>query len=156
MTSVVKLWRQRALMTTRRAFACAGCGVVSLVARRACARCGSLEPQREAPLGRGQVVAQSASGASVEHLDQVLGRRAATLVELDGGRGQVACLVSHADSLSAWTALRGAPVRFAVRRQTLGEVASGDPITYTFKATLDLRDKLARRPAPPAAEKPAK
>jgi uncharacterized OB-fold protein len=155
MTSVVKLWRQRALMTTRRALACAGCGAIALVARRACARCGSQAPQVTAPLPRGTVIAKSAAGASVEHLDQVTPRRAAALVELDGGAGRVACLVAHADSLSAWSSLTGAGVRFGVRRQTLGELPSGEPIVYTFKATLDLRDKLARKTAaaPPEPKK---
>jgi uncharacterized OB-fold protein len=125
MTSVVQLWRQRALMTTRKAWACAGCGAVSLVVRRACVRCGQVGEPVATALGRGTVSAQSASGASVEHLDQVTPRRAAALVELDGGKGRVATLVAHADTLSVWPNLRGAPVRFAVRRQTLGEVPSG-------------------------------
>jgi uncharacterized OB-fold protein len=152
MTSVVQLWRQRALMTTRRALACSGCGAIALVSRRACARCGLGVEQREIQLPRGTVAAQTAAGASVEHLDQVTARKATALVELAGGAGRLTCLVAHADSISVFSTLRGAPVRLGVRRQTLGEVASGEPIVYTLKATLDLRDKLARKPKPAPSE----
>jgi uncharacterized OB-fold protein len=147
-TSVVQLWRQRALTSTRRALACSGCGAVAMVARRACARCGSTAGSKDVPLPGGTVAALTAAGASVEHLDQVTARKAVALVELAGGAGRIACLVAHADTISVFAGLRGAQVHFGVRRQTLGEVPSGEPIVYTLKATLDLRDKLARKPRP--------
>jgi len=152
-TSVVKMWRGRAQLTGRTAWKCTGCGVLSLVRRRRCARCGALGVQTErAPLGRGDVRAVTAAGASVEHLDQVTGRKPAVLIELAGGVGQLACLLQYADSVTLLPHLRGASVRLAVRRVPLGPLPVGEPIPYALKAALDLSTRLELKPkkaAPP-------
>ena len=152
-TSVVKMWRGRAHLTGRQAWKCTGCGALTLVRRRVCARCGAVGmPSERAPLPRGDVRALTAAGASVEHLDQVTGRKPAVLVELAGGAGKLACLLQYADSVTLLPQLRGASVRFAVRRVPLGPLPPGEPIPYALKAALDLSTRLELKPkkiAPP-------
>jgi hypothetical protein len=150
MTSVVKMWRGRTALTGRSAWKCAGCGVLSLVRRRRCARCGALGvPTERAPLPRATVAATTAAGASVEHLDQVTGRKPAALLELAGGAGQLACLLQYADSVTLLPQLRGASVRLAVRRVPLGPLPPGEPIPYALKAALDLSTRLELFPKRP-------
>jgi uncharacterized OB-fold protein len=140
--NVVAAWRDRAALLGRQAWICGACGRPSLARRRLCAACGAPAEARREPLPRrGTVVALSAAGAAVEHLDQVTGRKAAVLVELEGG-GRVACLLAHADSVSLLAHLRGQPVRLAVRRIPLA-VAGGDPIPYGLKAAVDLETRAA-------------
>src|SRR5690606_41517006 len=103
---------------------------------RAGAPGGRTAGARRAPWpGRGAAAALSPAGAGVEHLDQVTGRKAAVLVELDGG-ARVACLLAHADSVSLMAELRGQPVRLAVRRAPLAGGAP-EPSAYGMTAALD-------------------
>jgi uncharacterized OB-fold protein len=138
MSDVVAAWRARSWALGRRGWACPACGRVSLARRRVCAACGERgEAQPAALIRRGTVVATCAAGAAVEHLDQVSGRRSAVLVELDGGRTRLACLVAHADSVSLLDALVGQPVVLAVRRIPLS-LGDREPIPYGIKAVLEL------------------
>lgn len=146
--NVVKMWRQRGELSKRHGFRCVACGTITLVERRKCAKCGSLEKPAAAPLPRGIVRASTNAGASVEHLDQVTGRKAAVWVELEGNAGNLACLLQHADSLTLLPHVRGASVRFGVRRAVLGPLALSEPIPYTLKAVLDLRTRIAVQPKP--------
>ena len=147
MTSVVKMWRNRAQLTGRNGWTCSGCSVVSLVRRRVCARCGAVGiPTEQVALPRASVRAVTAAGASVEHLDQVTGRKPAVLVELAGGAGQLACLLQYADSVTLLPHLRGASVRLTVRRVPLGPLPAGEPIPYALKAALDLTTRLDLKP----------
>jgi hypothetical protein len=146
-TSVVKMWRGRAQLTGRQGWKCGGCGALALVRRRVCARCGAVGvPTEQAALPRATVQAVTAAGASVEHLDQVTGRKPAVLVELAGGAGQLACLLQYADSVTLLPQLRGASVRLAVRRVPLGPLPAGEPIPYALKAALDLTTRLGLKP----------
>ncbi|HLU65541.1 MAG TPA: hypothetical protein VKZ63_04670 [Kofleriaceae bacterium] len=150
--NVVAAWRGRAALLGREGWACVACGRISLARRRACVACGSTAGAERAPLPRrGAVAALSPAGAAVEHLDQVTGRKAAVLVELDGG-ARVACLLAHADSVSLMAELRGQPVRLAVRRVPLA-VGAREPISYGMKAALDLetRSRLKEQAAQRAA-----
>lgn len=149
--NVVKMWRRRAELTARTGLRCTGCGAVSLVRRRVCARCGSAAEPERVRLPAGEIRAVTAAGLTVEHLDQVTGRKAAVWLELAGGAGHLACLLQHADSVSLLPHVRGAPVRLAVRRVPLGALPPGEPIPYALKASLDLRTRLARKPKPEAA-----
>jgi uncharacterized OB-fold protein len=143
--NVVASWRGRAAMLGRRGWACGACGRISLARRRVCAGCGAAAAMEQVALPRrGSVAALSPAGAAVEHLDQVSGRRAALLVELDGGRGRIACLLSHADSMTLFGELRGQPVRLAVRRIPLA-LGGDEPIPYGIKAALDLETRSALR-----------
>lgn len=146
--NVVKMWRLRGELSKRHGFKCAHCGVISLVERRKCAHCGSAEKPLAAPLPRGTVRAVTNAGGSVEHLDQVTGRKAAVWVELEGKAGNIACLLQHADSLTLLPQVRGASVRFGVRRAVLGYLPVGEPIPYTLKAVLDLRTRVSLQPKP--------
>jgi hypothetical protein len=103
-------------------------------------------PTESVALPRGSVQAVTAAGASVEHLDQVTGRKPAVLVELAGGSGQLACLLQYADSVTLLPHLRGASVRLAVRRVPLGPLPAGEPIPYALKAALDLTTRLELKP----------
>jgi hypothetical protein len=148
MTSVVKMWRGRAELTGRTAWKCSGCGVLTLVRRRKCGACGAVGvPSERAPLPRATVRAVTAAGASVEHLDQVTGRKPSVFLELDGGLGRLACLLQYADSVTLLPQLRGASVRLAVRRVPLGPLPPGEPIPYALKAALDLSTRLSLKPA---------
>lgn len=152
--NVVAAWRARSWALGRQGWACPACGRVSLVRRRACAACGQVGAAQPAALARrGTVVAACAAGAVVEHLDQVSGRRAAVLVELEGG-ARLACLLAHADSLSLMDEIGGQTVALAVRRLSLA-VADDEPIPYGIKAVLDLETRAAikaRRAAQSRAE----
>jgi uncharacterized OB-fold protein len=157
--NVVASWRERRTMLAREGWACTACHRVSLARRRVCSACGALAVARQVPLARtGVVAALCAAGGAVEHLDQVTGRKAAVLVELDGGRAGIACLLAHADSVSLMGELRGQRVRLAVRRIPLA-VPDSDPIPYGFKAALDLDTRAALKAAAgkqaKAAEAPA-
>ncbi len=148
--SVVKMWRRRTELTGRQGWKCAGCGVITLAQRRRCARCGALGlPTERTPLPRGTVSAVTSAGASVEHLDQVTGKKPAVLVQLDGNAGLLACLLQYSDSVTLLPHLRGASVRLAVRRVPLGPLPTGEPIPYAFKAALDLSTRLALKPPKP-------
>jgi uncharacterized OB-fold protein len=151
--NVVKMWRVRGEVSKRHGFRCTSCGVISLAERRKCARCGSSAKPESAPLPRGTIRATTNAGASVEHLDQVTGRKAAAWVELDGNAGQLACLLQHADSLTLLPHVRGAGVRFGVRRAVLGPLPLGEPIPYTLKAVLDLRTRVSLQPKPDPSTK---
>lgn len=151
--NVVKMWRLRGELSKRHGFRCPACKVISLVERRKCARCGSLEKPVAAPLPRGIIRATTNAGASVEHLDQVTGRKAAAWIELDGEAGNLACLLQHADSLTLLPHARGAAVRFGVRRAVLGPLPLGEPIPYTLKAVLDLRTRVSLQPKPETSTK---
>lgn len=151
--NVVKMWRLRGELSKRHGFRCAGCGNIALVERRKCPKCGSQEKPVSAPLPRGTVRAVTNAGASVEHLDQVTGRKAAVLVELEGQAGHIACLLQHADSLTLLPHVRGASVRFGVRRAVLGPLPLGEPIPYTLKAVLDLRTRVSLQPKPEPSTK---
>jgi uncharacterized OB-fold protein len=151
--NVVKMWRLRGELSKRNGFRCPSCGVITLVERRKCARCGSLEKPVAAPLPRGTIRATTNAGASVEHLDQVTGRKAAAWVELEGNAGSLACLLQHADSLKLLPHLRDASVRFGVRRAALGPLPVGEPIPYTLKAVLDLRTRVSLQPKPDPSTK---
>ena len=141
-TNVVATWRDRAAALGRQGWRCAACGLVALARRRVCAACGApARAERAALPGRGTVVALCAAGAAVEHLDQVTGRRAAVLVDLGGGQC-IACLLAQADSIALLPALRGQPVRLAVRRMSLA-VPDGEPIPYGLKAAVDLETRGA-------------
>jgi len=83
----------------------------------------------------------------------VTARKAAVWVELDGNAGQLACLLQHADSLTLLPHVRGAPVRFGLRRATLGPLPLGEPIAYTLKAALDLRTRVSLKPKPDPSTK---
>jgi uncharacterized OB-fold protein len=149
--NVVAAWRGRALTLARQAWACASCGRLTLARRRVCLACGSAGGTRPAPLPRrGTAVALCPAGAAVEHLDQVTTRRAALLVELDGGAvpSRIACLLAHADSVSLMSQLRGEPVRLTVRRIPLS-LPPDAPIPYGLKASVDLdtRARLRARSA---------
>jgi uncharacterized OB-fold protein len=146
--NVVKMWRGRGEMLGRQGFRCTGCGAVSLVRRRLCARCGAGAATERTGLSGGEVRAVTAAGLTVENLDQVTGRKAAVWIELSGGAGHLACLLQHSDSLSLLPHLRGAPVRLCVRRVPLGPLPPGEPIPYALKAALDLRTRLAHKPKP--------
>lgn len=153
-TNVVATWRDRAAALGRQGWRCAACARISLARRRICAACG--QPARAVRAGlprQGTVTAVCGAGAAVEHLDQVTSKRAALMVELAGGQ-RVACLLSHADSISLLSELRGQKVRLAVRRMSLA-VPDGDPIPYGMKAAVDLetRAALVRAKAEKAAEK---
>jgi uncharacterized OB-fold protein len=152
--NVVAAWRARSWALARQGWACPACGRVSLVRRRACAACGQVGAAQPAALARrGTVAAACSAGAAVEHLDQVTGRRAAVLVELEGG-ARLACLLAHADSLSLMGELVGQPVALAVRRIPLA-LADDEPIPYGIKAVLDLETRAtlkARRAAESRAE----
>jgi uncharacterized OB-fold protein len=149
--NVVAAWRARTWALGRQGWACAACGRVSLARRRACAACGKAAGVRAVPLpGRGMVVALSPAGGAVEHLDQVTGRKAALLVELDGGQARIACLLTHADSLSLLPELRGQPVRLVVRRIPLA-LGDSEPIPYGIKAALDLETRGALKSKAAAA-----
>lgn len=151
--NVVKMWRLRGELSKRHGFRCPSCGTITLVERRKCAKCGSLEKPVAAPLPRGTIRATTNAGASVEHLDQVTGRKAAAWVELEGNAGNLACLLQHADSLTLLPHVRGAGVRFGVRRAVLGPIPLGEPIPYTLKAVLDLRTRVSLQPKPDPSTK---
>ena len=140
--NVVASWRGRGALLGREGWRCAACGRLALARRRVCAACGAEGRAERAPLPRrGTVAAVSVAGAAVEHLDQVTGRKPAVLVELEGG-ARIACLLAHADSVSLAAAVRGQPVRLAVRRIPLAVDAS-EPIPYGLKAALDLETRAA-------------
>ncbi len=140
--NVVASWRGRGALLGRDAWRCRGCQHLSLARRRVCVACGQETAVERAPLPRrGTVAALSVAGAAVEHLDQVTGKKPAVLVELEGGT-RIACLLAHADSMTLAAALRGQPVRLAVRRIPLAIDAS-EPIPYGLKAALDLGTRAA-------------
>jgi uncharacterized OB-fold protein len=140
--NVVASWRARAALLGRAGWRCAACGRLALAHRRVCTGCGAVGRAEPAPLPRrGTVAALSVAGAAVEHLDQVTARKPAVLVELEGG-ARVACLLAHADSITLAAAVRGQPVRLAVRRIPLA-VAASEPIPYGLKAALDLETRAA-------------
>lgn len=140
--NVVASWRERAASLGRQGWRCSGCGRLGSACRLVCPGCGARGAAQPAPMPRrGQVLALCPAGAAVEHLDQVTAKKAAVLVELDGG-GRVACLLAHADSVSLMTEVRGQPVRLAIRRIPL-QLAPGAPIPYGFKAALDLDTRRA-------------
>jgi uncharacterized OB-fold protein len=150
-TNVVATWRERAAALGRQGWRCAACGRIALARRRVCATCGKpARAERAALPARGTVVALCSAGAAVEHLDQVTGRRAAVLVELGGGQ-HIACLLAHADSIALLPALRGQPVRLAVRRMSLA-VPDGEPIPYGLKAAVDLETRSALKAQAKAAK----
>jgi hypothetical protein len=151
--NVVKMWRLRGELSKRHGFRCPSCGVISLAERRKCARCGSSEKPESAPLPRGIIRAVTNAGGSVEHLDQVTGRKAAVWVEMEGNAGGLACLLQHADSLTLLPHVRGASVRFGVRRGALGPLPLSEPIPYTLKAVLDLRTRVSLQPKPDPSTK---
>ena len=140
--NVVATWRGRASLLGREGWQCGACMRFTLARRRVCSGCGALGRAEQAPLPRrGTVTALSLAGAAVEHLDQVTGRKPAVLVELEGG-ARIACLLAHADSITLAAAVRGQPVRLAVRRISLAVDAS-EPIPYGLKAALDLETRAA-------------
>ncbi|HEY8143080.1 MAG TPA: hypothetical protein VIG06_10425 [Kofleriaceae bacterium] len=144
--NVVASWRGRGALLGREGWRCGACQQLSLARRRVCAGCGAVMRAEPAPLPRrGTVAALSMAGAAVEHLDQVTGKKPAVLVELEGG-ARIACLLSHADSMTLAAALRGQPVRLAVRRIPLAIDAS-EPIPYGLKAALDLETRAALKSA---------
>ncbi len=151
--NVVKMWRLRGELSRRHGFRCLSCGTITLAKRRKCARCGSLDKPESAPLPRGTIRAVTNAGGSVEHLDQVTGRKAAVWVEMEGNAGHLACLLQHADSLTLLPHVRGAAVRFGVRRATLGPLPVSEPIAYTLKAVLDLRTRVTLQPKPETSTK---
>lgn len=151
--NVVKMWRLRGELSKRHGFRCPSCGTMSLAERRKCARCGSLEKSESAPLPRGTIRAVTNAGGSVEHLDQVTGRKASVWVEMEGNAGNLVCLLQHADSLSLLPHVRGAAVRFGVRRAALGPLPVSEPIPYTLKAVLDLRTRVSLQPKPDSSTK---
>jgi uncharacterized OB-fold protein len=140
--NVVATWRARGALLGREGWRCGGCGRLTLARRRICLACGAAGKAEPAALPRrGTVAALSVAGAAVEHLDQVTGKKPIVLVELEGG-GRVACLLAHADSMTLAAAVRGQPVRLAVRRIPLAIDAS-EPIPYGLKAALDLETRAA-------------
>lgn len=140
--NVVATWRGRAALLGREGWQCGACKRFALARRLVCPGCGAVGRAERAPLARrGTVAAVSVAGAAVEHLDQVTGRKPVVLVELDGG-ARIACLLAHADSMSLATAVRGQPVRLAIRRIPLAVDAS-EPIPYGVKAALDLETRAA-------------
>jgi uncharacterized OB-fold protein len=148
--NVVATWRGRSALLGRQGWRCAGCGALALARRRICTGCGAVGRAEPAPLPRrGTVAAVSVAGAAVEHLDQVTGRKPTVLVELEGG-ARIACLLAHTDSISLAAAVRGQPVRLAVRRIPLA-LGDSEPIPYGLKAALDLETRAALK-AKAAAE----
>ena len=140
--NVVAGWRGRATALGRQGFRCSACGRRGSACRLVCPGCGARDSVEPAPMPRrGRVEALCQAGAAVEHLDQVTARKAAVMVELDGG-GRVACLLAHADSISLMAEVRGQPVRLAIRRIPLA-LAPDAPIPYGFKAALDLDTRTA-------------
>jgi uncharacterized OB-fold protein len=140
--NVVATWRGRGALLGREGWQCGACKRFALARRHVCAGCGAVGRAERAPLARrGTVSALSMAGAAVEHLDQVTGRKPAVLIELDGG-ARIACLLAHADSMTLAAAVRGKPVRLAVRRLSLAVDAS-EPIPYGVKAALDLETRAA-------------
>jgi uncharacterized OB-fold protein len=140
--NVVATWRGRGALLGREGWRCGACGRLALARRRVCNACGATDKAERAPLPRqGTVAALSVAGAAVEHLDQVTGRKPIVLVELEGGT-RVACLLAHADSMTLAAAVRGQPVRLAVRRIPLAIDAS-EPIPYGLKAALGLETRAA-------------
>jgi hypothetical protein len=83
--NVVKMWRGRGEMLGRQGFCCTGCGAVSLVRRRLCARCGAGAATERTGLSGGEVRAvtagplggepRSGDGAQSRGMDRVIGRR---------------------------------------------------------------------------------
>ncbi len=142
--NVVATWRGRGALLGREGWQCGACKRFALARRRVCAGCSAVgRAERVALPRRGIVAALSMAGAAVEHLDQVTGRKPTVLVELDGG-ARIACLLAHADSMTLAAALRGKPVRLAVRRIPLAVDAS-EPIPYGVKAALDLETRAAMK-----------
>lgn len=140
--NVVASWRARGALLGRTGWRCAACGRLALARRRVCLGCGAVDRAEPAALPRrGTVAALSVAGAAVEHLDQVTARKPVVLVELDGG-GRVACLLAHADSMTLAAAVRGQPVRLAIRRIPL-QIGPSEPIPYGLKAALDLDTRAA-------------
>jgi uncharacterized OB-fold protein len=140
--NVVATWRGRGALLGREGWQCAACKHIALARRRICVACGAEARALPAPLPRrGIVTALSVAGAAVEHLDQVTGKKPAVLVELEGGT-RIACLLAHADSISLAAAVRGQPVRLAVRRIPLA-IDDSEPIPYGLKAALDLETRAA-------------
>jgi uncharacterized OB-fold protein len=145
--NVVARWRERSTLLGRDGWQCSACQQRSLVARRLCAGCGAEASMvRAAMPRRGRVAAACLAGAAVEHLDQVTGRKAALLVELDGG-GRIACLLAQTDAVSLWPSIHDQPVRLTVRRMALGPIDEAEPIPYGLKAALDLETRAALKAA---------
>jgi len=86
--NVVKMWRLRGELSKRHGFRCSSCGTITLVERRKCAKCGSLEKPVAAPLPRGIVRARTNAGAYVEHLESVSGRKTAGMINIGGKAGR--------------------------------------------------------------------
>ena len=150
--NVVATWRGRGALLGREGWRCGACQRLSLARRRVCTGCGAVDRAERAPLPRrGTVTALSVAGAAVEHLDQVTGRKPAVLVELEGGV-RIACLLAHADGMTLAAAVRGQPVRLAVRRIALAIDAS-EPIPYGLKAALDLETRAALKESAAGAGK---
>jgi uncharacterized OB-fold protein len=138
--NVVASWRGRAALLGREGWQCAACKRLSLARRRVCLGCGAVgKAERAALPRRGRVTALSVAGAAVEHLDQVTSKKPAVLVELEGG-ARIACLLAHADSMTLAAAVRGQPVRLAIRRIPLA-IDGSEPIPYGLKAALDLETR---------------
>jgi hypothetical protein len=138
---VVGQWRRRAQLTGRQAWTCV-CGAISVVRRRACPQCGKKELMLRPLPPRATATAVTISGASVEHLDQVTGRKPAALLEL-GSNARLACLVADADARTI-DGLRGASLRLVVRRLTLALDAEA-PIPYGLKAAADVATRITLR-----------
>jgi hypothetical protein len=141
MRSVVKMWRQRPLLLQRQAWTCKGCGRRSSVRRARCPGCDGEEIELAALPREGKVEAVVSAGAAVEHLDQVTGRKTAALVRFEDGN-RMPLLLAQTDS-GLLPALREKTVRLAVRRLTLGDVPSEEPIAYGLKAAVDLETRKA-------------
>jgi hypothetical protein len=151
-TNVVAMWRRRAQRLGRQGFACSACGHLYLVQRPVCPACDATAGFVAAPLPvRATVRAVCRAGASVEHLDQVSDQKAAVLLELPGGVGNLACLVASVDA-PILDSLRDTSLRIGIRRMALGHVPTDEPIQYGLKAVADVQTRLAaKRPPEPSA-----
>jgi uncharacterized OB-fold protein len=136
-----RLWRRGPLALQRKLWRCAGCGALSVVRRLACRACGSeAAPVASRLPATGEVTALSVSGAAFERLDQVSEARVALLVAAPGL--SLPCLLAHGDMDLAGR-LRGARLRFAVRRMPGAGAVADAPLAYVFKAAADRATRLA-------------